>query len=115
MCGIAGYHGHLPAGEAQALLQRMCAAIAHRGPDGQGIHVESEAGLGHRRLAIIDLSEDGAQPMANDDGTVRVTYNGEIFNHVELRSMLEVRGAVSAHPATRKCCCGFTRNSAQSA
>lgn len=92
MCGIAGYHGHLPAGEAQALLQRMCAAIAHRGPDGQGIHVEAEVGFGHRRLAIIDLSEDGAQPMANDDGTVRVTYNGEIFNHVELRSMLEARG-----------------------
>lgn len=92
MCGIAGYHGHLPPGKARALLERMCAAIAHRGPDGQGIHVESEAGLGHRRLAIIDLSDDGAQPMANDDGTLHVTYNGEIFNHVELRAMLEARG-----------------------
>ncbi|PWJ86196.1 asparagine synthase (glutamine-hydrolysing) [Pseudaminobacter salicylatoxidans] len=92
MCGIAGYSGALPPEEAAPLLRRMCGAIAHRGPDGQGIHVGSGAGLAHRRLSIIDLSPDAAQPMANADGTIRIAYNGEVFNYIELRRMLEPRG-----------------------
>jgi asparagine synthase (glutamine-hydrolysing) len=93
MCGIAGYWGaNLAAAEGAELLRRMCGAVAHRGPDGEGIHVGAGLGLGHRRLSVIDLSPGGAQPMANADGTVRITYNGEIFNYVELRRMLQGRG-----------------------
>ena len=92
MCGIAGYLGALPPDEAAPLLRRMCGAIAHRGPDGQGIHVGRDVGLGHRRLSIIDLSPDGAQPMRNADGSVCIAYNGEVFNYLELREMLIARG-----------------------
>ncbi|MGO9471118.1 MAG: asparagine synthetase B, partial [Isosphaeraceae bacterium] len=73
------------------LLTRMTRTVAHRGPDGEGFHVEGPVGLGHRRLAIIDL-EGGAQPMANEDESVWVTYNGEIYNEPELRVALEARG-----------------------
>lgn len=92
MCGIAGYTGDMPADAGRMLLRRMCGAIAHRGPDGQGIHVGEGAGLGHRRLSVIDLSADGAQPMQSADGTVCIAYNGEVFNYIELREMLEARG-----------------------
>src|SRR5690348_9143937 len=93
MCGIAGFVGTgVRVEDAGPLLKRMCSAIAHRGPDGEGVHVGVGVGLGHRRLAVIDLSQDGAQPMANADGSLWITYNGEIFNHVELRAMLEARG-----------------------
>jgi asparagine synthase (glutamine-hydrolysing) len=92
MCGIAGYAGDLPHNEAAALLRRMCGAIAHRGPDAQGVHVGNGAGLGHRRLSVIDLSADGGQPMHSADGTVSIAYNGEVFNYIELREMLEARG-----------------------
>jgi len=71
----------------------MVAAIEHRGPDGRGFHVEDGVGLGHTRLSIIDLS-GGAQPMACADETLWVTFNGEIFNYVELRRNLETRGHV---------------------
>lgn len=93
MCGIAGYVGtDVRPADADALLRHMTEALAHRGPDGAGIHVGEGVGLGHRRLSVIDLSDDGAQPMASADGALRITYNGEIFNHVELRDMLEARG-----------------------
>jgi asparagine synthase (glutamine-hydrolysing) len=92
MCGIAGYTGDMPDDAGRTLLRRMCGAIAHRGPDGQGIHVGEGAGLGHRRLSVIDLSADGAQPMHSADGAVGIAYNGEVFNYVELRGMLEARG-----------------------
>lgn len=92
MCGIAGYFGHLRQDESRSLLHGMSAAIAHRGPDGEGIHVDAQFGFAHRRLAVIDLSPDGAQPMATGDGSLCITYNGEIFNHIELRAMLEGRG-----------------------
>ncbi len=69
----------------------MVAAIGHRGPDDRGIHVDDHAGLGHARLAIIDL-HSGHQPMSNADGTVWVTFNGEIFNYLELRHDLGIRG-----------------------
>ena len=93
MCGIAGFCGaSLPDDQAAVLLRRMCASIAHRGPDGQGVYAGEGVGLGHRRLSVIDLSTDAAQPMATADGQVRIVYNGEIFNHVELRAMLVARG-----------------------
>lgn len=92
MCGISGYFGcpddSLP---PRTLLQRMIGAIAHRGPDGQGVHVGDGGGLAHARLSIIDLA-GGSQPMANSDGTVHLTFNGEIFNYVELRDDLIARG-----------------------
>ena len=93
MCGIVGYAGtSVRAEEAGDLLRRMCGAVAHRGPDGEGIHVGTGFGLGHRRLAVVDLSRNGAQPMASSDGTAWISYNGEIFNHLELRALLEERG-----------------------
>lgn len=92
MCGIAGYF------DGQALtppgiLQAMTRTLVHRGPDGEGYHVEDGVGLGHRRLSIVDLG-GGAQPMANEDGTIHVVFNGEIYNHLELRTDLMDRGHV---------------------
>lgn len=75
----------------EAVLRRMVSAIHHRGPDGTGFHVEPGLGLGHARLSIIDLA-GGAQPVHNEDGTVWISYNGEVFNYLELREMLERRG-----------------------
>src|SRR5262245_9690627 len=92
MCGIAGYFGTpAPRGPAQAMLERMLGAIRHRGPDGEGVHVADGAGLAHVRLSIIDHAA-GQQPMANDDESVWITFNGEIFNYVELRDDLIRRG-----------------------
>lgn len=74
-------------------IRSMGAALAHRGPDGEGCFVEGAAALGHRRLSIIDL-ETGAQPMANEDGSLVIVFNGEIYNFLELRPELERRGHV---------------------
>jgi asparagine synthase (glutamine-hydrolysing) len=92
MCGIAGFLD-LPETDVprRQLLQRMVAAIGHRGPDDRGAHLDEHIGLGHARLSIIDLST-GQQPMCNEDGTVWVTFNGEIFNYVELHADLVKRG-----------------------
>jgi asparagine synthase (glutamine-hydrolysing) len=89
MCGLAGFVG---AGTLRDLAA-MGAAIAHRGPDGEGIEVDPKSGvhLVHRRLAVVDLA-GGTQPMWNEDRTVCVVFNGEIYNHVELRAALEARG-----------------------
>jgi asparagine synthase (glutamine-hydrolysing) len=89
MCGIAGFFG---AGD-RTDLEAMTAALIHRGPDGDGFHVDTKAGLylGHRRLAILDLA-GGHQPMWNEDRTVAVNFNGEIYNHVELRRELLAAG-----------------------
>src|ERR1051325_4272084 len=91
MCGISGVAGALR-GDRQA-LQRMNDALAHRGHDGEGVFWPSEqpVGLAMRRLAIIDLTT-GDQPIFNEDGSVVVVYNGEIYNFLELRSELEQRG-----------------------
>src|SRR5437763_10082447 len=92
MCGIAGYFGRPEASIApHALLSAMVDAIGHRGPDARGVVVRDGVGLGHARLSIIDLSS-GQQPMANADGTVIVSFNGEIFNYLELRDELIARG-----------------------
>jgi asparagine synthase (glutamine-hydrolysing) len=87
MCGIAGFSWR-----DERLVARMAQAIAHRGPDQCGTYTDESISLGHRRLSIIDLSEHGRQPMSNEDGSVWVTYNGEIYNFQELRVMLEAKG-----------------------
>ncbi|HEY3488882.1 MAG TPA: asparagine synthase (glutamine-hydrolyzing) [Candidatus Deferrimicrobiaceae bacterium] len=93
MCGIFGVVYADPAREAEpALLERMAAVLHHRGPDHTGVWTRGNVGLGHTRLSIIDLSPSGAQPMTNEDGSVRVTFNGEIYNYRELRKWLVGRG-----------------------
>src|SRR5712691_6246352 len=92
MCGIAGIVDVTGRPVDGALLRSMTAVIGHRGPDGDGIVCRGSAGLGHRRLAIIDLVT-GDQPMVSDDGLIRITFNGEIYNFRELRRDLEARGA----------------------
>jgi asparagine synthase (glutamine-hydrolysing) len=92
MCGIAGVLHHDGADAAADLVQRMTRVLSHRGPDGEGVYVAGPVGLGHRRLAIIDLSPAGKQPMANEDGSIWVTYNGEIYNFADVRRDLERRG-----------------------
>ncbi len=92
MCGIAGYFQI--EGQAQPdreLVGRMIASIRHRGPDEFGVYVDQKAVLGHARLSIIDLS-CGQQPLSNEDGTVWIVFNGEIFNYIELRPELEKLG-----------------------
>jgi asparagine synthase (glutamine-hydrolysing) len=92
MCGIAGVL-QSDAGEVSpAVLRAMTAALAHRGPDGDGLYIDGPAGLGHRRLAIIDLSDAGRQPMATADGRYALTYNGEVYNFQELRAELQAAG-----------------------
>jgi len=93
MCGIAGivdFAGDPPTREA---IGRMTALIRHRGPDDEGIAILGPAGLGHRRLAIIDLSPAGHQPMTLEDGGIHVVFNGEIYNYQEVKAELEALGA----------------------
>jgi asparagine synthase (glutamine-hydrolysing) len=92
MCGIVGIVQRNGETVESNLLKRMTDAVAHRGPDGEGYYVDGGVGLGHRRLAIIDLSRAGQQPMANETGDVIVTFNGEIYNFQKLRVELEGRG-----------------------
>ncbi len=87
MCGIAGYVGTAPPELLLAMLRRL----KHRGPDGTGCHETPGAGLGATRLAIIDLA-GGQQPMASEDGAVSIVFNGEVYNHRELRPRLEAEG-----------------------
>ncbi|MCP4903313.1 MAG: asparagine synthase (glutamine-hydrolyzing) [bacterium] len=87
MCGICGYTGP----ETSGLLDQMMEAIRHRGPDSGGSFVDRGIHLGNRRLRILDL-DGGDQPISNEDGTITLVYNGEIYNHRELRSKLEARG-----------------------
>jgi asparagine synthase (glutamine-hydrolysing) len=94
VCGITGVFAREREGQIdQSLLRRMNAALRHRGPDGDGFHVEPGIGLGHRRLSIIDIG-GGAQPMYNEDETVVIVFNGEIYNHADLRAELEAEGHV---------------------
>ena len=96
MCGIAAicaYRDNAPSVDQTELL-RIREAMIKRGPDGAGLWMSGDQriGLAHRRLSIIDLSESGAQPMATPDGTVRIVFNGEIYNYRELRQALEAKG-----------------------
>ena len=92
MCGIAGIWSPPGAAPPRAEeLEAMVRALAHRGPDGQGVRIDGPIGLGHARLSIIDLA-GGAQPLSNEDGSVWVVFNGEIFNYLELREELLRQG-----------------------
>src|SRR5579863_9669942 len=92
MCGICGKYTFDRYGTVNPeLVRAMLATITHRGPDGEGVHISPQVGLGHRRLAIIDL-KGGAQPLSNEDGTVWISFNGEIYNYLELREDLLRRG-----------------------
>ena len=93
MCGITGiYHLATPKPVDPARIERMCAAMAHRGPDGQGVWTAPGVGLGHVRLSIIDLA-GSPQPMASSDGRAMLVFNGEIYNYRELREELRGSGA----------------------
>lgn len=94
MCGIAGLLSARTIDSGQ--LARMAGALAHRGPDDEGLWIDADAGVGlaHRRLSIVDLSPHGHQPMRSANGRWLLCYNGEIYNHVRLRAELEAEGAV---------------------
>jgi asparagine synthase (glutamine-hydrolysing) len=89
MCGICGFNW-----SDGVLIEQMKALLVHRGPDDHGSYVAEGVSLGHRRLSIVDLSENGRQPLSNEDGSVWITFNGEIYNHAELRERLEAKGHV---------------------
>lgn len=87
MCGICGFNW-----TDEHLLERMKSVLTHRGPDAHGSYVSEGISLGHRRLSIVDLSESGAQPLSNEDGTIWITFNGEIYNSPALRKVLKSKG-----------------------
>lgn len=112
MCGIAGYFSERAAEFGGGVLVAMGDAIAHRGPDDQGAWFDADGGIGlvHRRLAIVDLSAAGHQPMASQSFRYVIIYNGEIYNHLELRHALEAQGAAPAwrgHSDTETLLAGF--------
>ena len=90
MCGFVGFTGHVE--DDERVLTAMMDRIVHRGPDMGGTHIKDGVALGFRRLSILDLTEAGAQPMGNEDGSVFVVFNGEIYNFQELRAELEAAG-----------------------
>ncbi|MEL6823780.1 MAG: asparagine synthase (glutamine-hydrolyzing), partial [Calditrichota bacterium] len=92
MCGITGIFNVSGKPVSINTLREMTDVVAHRGPDGSGFWTESFIGFGHRRLAIIDLSPSGHQPMQTDDGNFVITYNGEVYNYQNLRIELETKG-----------------------
>ena len=96
MCGICGIIDLDGKPVRKEIISHMCATLIHRGPDGEGVYISSQskpsAGLGHRRLKIIDLTEAGHQPMTNEDGSVWLTFNGEIYNYQQLRKDLRDKG-----------------------
>ncbi|MCP4681811.1 MAG: asparagine synthase (glutamine-hydrolyzing) [Desulfobacterales bacterium] len=101
MCGICGKISYDSGPVDEGLLRKMCRSFSYRGPDDEGIYINEQSegkngtlsvGLGHKRLSIIDLSQAGHQPMSNEDGTIWLTYNGEIYNFRELRAGLEKKG-----------------------
>lgn len=109
MCGICGVcysdTSHLVSLDA---LKRMTKSLEHRGPDDEGFYLNNNVGLGHRRLAILDLSPAGHQPMANRDHSLWITFNGEIYNYIELRNDLEKRGySFSSQSDTEVILCAF--------
>src|SRR4051812_14181299 len=94
MCGIAGFVSSGQVGpDARERVVRMRDVITHRGPDEAGLHLDSRAALGHRRLSIVDL-KTGQQPLSNEDGSIWVIFNGEIYNHADIRRELEAHGHV---------------------
>lgn len=99
MCGISGFlRGNAPLADAESVVTRMARSLQHRGPDDEGVWTDRAAGiaLAHRRLSIIDLSAAGHQPMASASGRYVLAYNGEIYNHQDLRDELTAAGAAPA-------------------
>jgi asparagine synthase (glutamine-hydrolysing) len=94
MCGLAGRFHPISLPPDPMWAPRVDTLLAHRGPDGRGHYRDARCELVHRRLALLDLSPTGAQPMGNEDGSIQVVFNGEIYNHRELRSELQSRGHV---------------------
>ncbi|MBV6425577.1 MAG: Asparagine synthetase [glutamine-hydrolyzing] 3 [Haliscomenobacter sp.] len=96
MCGITGYFSYNAQPVQRPILQRMTDQLAHRGPDGEGFWIDEKQslGFGHRRLSIIDLSDRGRQPMHYGNGRYTITFNGEIYNYLELKAELEQKGYV---------------------
>src|ERR1043165_6146569 len=94
MCGIVGLWNLNGEPVSQEMLECFTDSLSHRGPDGNGFYIDSEAnlGLGHRRLAIIDTSEGGREPVACGDGRYWITFNGEMYNFLELKGELEKFG-----------------------
>ena len=92
MCGIAGIYNFNKEPVSHETISLMTSILSHRGPDGSGIWHKGHVGLGHRRLKIIDLSDRAQQPMTNEDGSIWLTYNGEIYNYKELREILKSKG-----------------------
>src|SRR5438128_484462 len=99
MCGIVGSFRPGAAGSAPDVVARMRDRMSHRGPDGLGIWTTQDHSctFGHRRLSIIDVSVNANQPMVNDDATVALVFNGEIYNHADIRKELEALGKYSWH------------------
>jgi asparagine synthase (glutamine-hydrolysing) len=93
MCGICGVYDRSDRPVSPELVEKMSSVLAHRGPDGSGSYVRGGIGLGHRRLSIIDL-DGGAQPVTNEDGSLQLIFNGEIYNYIELREELDRHGHV---------------------
>ena len=91
MCGICGLFGSIDPRAGAETVRRMSDCMRHRGPDDEGFHTDPPAFLGFRRLSIIDL-HTGHQPLANEDDSVWIAFNGEIYNHLELRAELEKKG-----------------------
>jgi len=92
MCGISGIYLKDGAIVDSNIVEKMAVSLNHRGPDYRGIHVDGSLGLGHTRLSIIDLSEQGNQPMHSPDGRYTIVYNGEVYNFGEIRSILSAKG-----------------------
>src|SRR5205809_4131956 len=99
MCGIAGIIGLEP-GEASAAIARMSAAIAHRGPDGDGTSFDRTLAFGHRRLAILDLSDAGRQPMQTPDARLTIVHNGEVYNFRDVAATLARENGFDARTGT---------------
>src|SRR3989344_9296498 len=88
MCGIVGIFDLKNRKVDSEIVRRMTISLSHRGPDDEGIFADGNVALGHRRLSILDLSSAGHQPMRNNDGKIAVTFNGEIYNYVEIKKEL---------------------------
>src|SRR5437868_1156060 len=96
MCGILAVVDFEKRDVRSDFLVRPRDTMVHRGPDDAGLFVEGSVGLAHRRLSVIDLSRAGHQPMTNEDGSLQLVFNGEIYNYLELREELKSRGHVFA-------------------
>ena len=92
MCGITGLININGDSVSPLILKKMTDSIVHRGPDGEGHWIEGNVGLGHRRLAIIDLTPSGHQPMISASGRYVIAFNGEIYNHLAIRRQVEDAG-----------------------